>query len=391
MNLPTLLLALLAFSAPVQDSPVPTATPKTEVFVLGMIHSQHRTSELWGLDQVRHTLRSIDPDLICVEIPPENWPGTLATWKAEHVVTDSRARVFPEYVDVLMPLTDELKFKVAACAGWTREMAVARQARIQLFNTSEADAVARGVYEVDDAWSKAWVAAHPAPAPSDDPFYIHSPAYDLRSKVELGSYEHHLNEVIGWPGGWTYINNEHFALVREAIEANPGKRIVVTFGGAHKYWFMEQLRAMQGVEVMDVRPFLPGGPERPLSLEQRAAEELLIGIDSLRAYWSDSRGTTQQAWTRVEAMLAKAVPAALVTKLKAARGTQASEFKSGPFLGAVEVEPRGAEGIQLRIEVRRLGDKPGDAQWLQATLLEDAERPGGFAWTRLVLPAWLLR
>ncbi len=52
------------------------ATSKTEVFVLGMIHGGHTTSKLWGLDQVRETIKAINPDVICPEIPPANCPGT---------------------------------------------------------------------------------------------------------------------------------------------------------------------------------------------------------------------------------------------------------------------------------------------------------------------------
>ncbi len=75
--------------------------------------------------------------------------------------------------------------------------------------------------------------------------------------MELGSYEHHLNEVIGPPGGWTYINEEHFALISAAISKHPGKRVLITFGAGHKYWFLERLRHMPTVQLMDVLPYLP--------------------------------------------------------------------------------------------------------------------------------------
>jgi hypothetical protein len=44
----------------------------------------------------------------------------------------------------------------------------------------------------------------------------------------------------------------------------------------------------------------------------------------------------------------------------------------------------------LRAEVRRLHDPPEDAKWLTANLVPDPDRPGGFAWTELQLPRWLL-
>ena len=373
-------------SSPIQED----SQPKTQVFVLGMIHDGHRTSELWGLDEVRATLRAIDPDLVCAEIPPANWPSTLATWKSRGVVEDSRVRVFPEYVDVLMPLTDEMHLEVIPCAGWTPEMASSRRARISLFGSSEADKAMNAAYQRDEQWTQAWFAEHPAPAPDDDPFFIHSPAYDLRSKIELGPYEHHLNQVIGWPGGWTYINHEHFALVREAIEAHQGKRIVVTFGAAHKYWFLEQLRAMPGVELMDVRAFLPGAKDQLVSNEQAAKDELLIGIDFLRACWSDSRGTADQAWAHLARRLRFEGHGEFLQQLKRTRGNQASEFLSGPFFGSVQLESHAGDTWSFKIEVRRLHDAALDAQWLKATLIEDVQALDGFRWTKLDLPGWLM-
>lgn len=37
----------------------------TRVGVLGMIHGCHRQSRLWGLDQVRQTIRNFHPDVVC--------------------------------------------------------------------------------------------------------------------------------------------------------------------------------------------------------------------------------------------------------------------------------------------------------------------------------------
>ncbi len=322
--------------------------PQTEVFVLGMIHGGHRTSETWGLDQVRETIRNIDPDVVCPEIPPANWPAALATWREHHLVEDSRIKVFPEYVEVLLPLTDELDFVVAPSAGWTEAMAQARRERLALFETSAADSAARAAYRRDEEWVTDWLAANPAPAADDDPFYIHSPAYDLRTKAELGPYEYHLNDVIGPPGGWTWINEEHFDLIRQAIAEHPGQRILVTFGAGHKYRFLEQLRRMHHVTVQDVRVWLPGAATRPPSEREAVVDAFLLGVSGLRA--------------------------------------QRRPLPERPFCGPVTVVSHEGDRWQLRAAVRRLGDEPADSQWLSATLV--AHR-AGFLWTDLQVPAWL--
>ena len=83
------------------EDPQPLPPSRTEVFVMGMIHSGHRTSELWGLDEVRETIRAIQPDVICTEIPPANWASTLATWKQRKVVEDRRANPRDDLISIL--------------------------------------------------------------------------------------------------------------------------------------------------------------------------------------------------------------------------------------------------------------------------------------------------
>lgn len=363
---------------------------KTEVFVLGMIHSGHRTSETWGLDQVRATIENISPDVICVEIPPPNWPSTLATWKEKHVVEDSRVKVFPEYVDVLMPLTDEMDFVVEPTAGWSEWMAQARRAKIEEFQTAEVYAELFSEYERDEAWVTAWLEEHPAPAEGDDPFYIHSPRYDLRTKAELGPYEHHMNDVIGRPGGWTYINQEHFTLIEEAIRKHPGKRILVTFGAGHKYWFLEQLRWMPDVEVMDVRPYLPNAKAHQLLPGERAAEEFLTGFDAIRVHQAHFRGDSLFAWDRIEAMLELPHEAQYLEDLAATKGTAMSEFQDGPFLGPVTKIYVNTKGWRLRARVWQLHETEEQAEEIMALLEFDESKPGGFSWVELKLPSWML-
>jgi hypothetical protein len=83
--------------------------------------------------------------------------------------------------------------------------------------------------------------------------------YDERIEAELSIYDEVLNDWIG-PGGWTNINQAHMNLVNRAVTAYRGRRILVTFGGGHKYWILDALRERDDVELLDVRPFLP--PQR---------------------------------------------------------------------------------------------------------------------------------
>ncbi|MCH9648780.1 MAG: PQQ-binding-like beta-propeller repeat protein [Deltaproteobacteria bacterium] len=229
---------------------------KTQVAVLGMIHSDHRTSPTWGLDQVRNTIRRFDPDVVCAEIPPSHWPSTLAIWNERAVVEDSRVKRFPEYTDALLPLMTEMGFSVEPCAAWTEEMAAERRARLDLFEKDRAQAERHAEYERRNAEVEARLAADPID--EDDPRVIHSALYDARIEESLGPYDEMLNDWIG-AGGWTNINRAHYALIDRTIEKHRGKRILITFGAGHKYWFLRQLSDRDDIEMVDITPFLPPG------------------------------------------------------------------------------------------------------------------------------------
>lgn len=229
----------------------------TEVAVLGMIHGRHRTSELWGLDDVRETIQRFDPDAVCAEIPPDRMDEAWRDFRDDGVIEEPRVRVFPEYTDLMFALADEMGFDIVPCAGWTTEMNDLRRTRLRQFQTVPQFAEANADYQrriaearARDPWNRGEL---------DDPHIIHSDLYDERIKAEYSIYDEVLNDWIG-PGGWTNINEAHMRWINTAVDAYRGRRILVTFGGAHKYWILDALRERDDVELLDVRPFLP--PQR---------------------------------------------------------------------------------------------------------------------------------
>ena len=95
---------------------------KNEVILLGMIHSGHKTDPVYNIDYLKKLIREIDPDYILTEIPPDRFDEAVRQFKATGKITESRVKVFPEYVDVVFPLTRELKFEIIPTAGWTKFM-----------------------------------------------------------------------------------------------------------------------------------------------------------------------------------------------------------------------------------------------------------------------------
>ncbi|MCZ6915437.1 MAG: YncE family protein [Gemmatimonadetes bacterium] len=234
----------------------PASRDPTEVAVLGMIHGRHRTSAVWGLDQVRETIERFAPDGVCAEIPPDRLDEAWRDFREDGVIEEPRVRVFPEYTDLLFAMAEEQGFAIIPCAGWTTEMNELRRTRLRQFSTEARFAEQNAEYErriaavrAEDPWDRGQL---------DDPHIIHSDLYDARVKAQYAIYDEVLNDWIG-PGGWTNINDAHMYWIDRAIAERPGRRLLMTFGAAHRYWILEHLRDREDVTVVDIAPFLPGG------------------------------------------------------------------------------------------------------------------------------------
>ncbi|MDZ4379411.1 MAG: YncE family protein, partial [Xanthomonadaceae bacterium] len=233
--------------------PVDTSAT-TEVAVLGMIHGDHRSSSNWSLDAVRAAITRYRPDVVIAEIAPDRWPRIWRDYAERGVIEDSRVLRFPEYTDALLPLKVRMGFAVEPGAAWTQEMSDLREARIHVFEHDPAFAQRNTAYQAATKAAEAQDTQHVLD--SDDPRVIHSDEYDRLTKITLTPYDSYLNDVIG-PGGWTNINVAHYRLIDAAIRRHRGERILITFGAAHKYWLLEQLRQRDDITLVDGQDFLP--------------------------------------------------------------------------------------------------------------------------------------
>lgn len=233
-----LLLALLSSCA---------AAPPTEVVVLGMIHGSHRTSEVYGLDTLEAILRESRPDVVLTEIPPDRLARAAAEFAKDGTIEEPRVVRFPEYVDVLFPLQAELGFEIVPCAAWTSVMASARSEALRGFSETRPDdtaAMQAGFASVDERLAEL--------GDPEDPRLIHTDRYDAFVTDGMRPYDELFNDDLG-PGGWTNINDAHWALCAEALDglAGTGKRAVITFGAWHKAPFRERLALRDDVKELD--------------------------------------------------------------------------------------------------------------------------------------------
>ena len=237
-------------SATRPDTPI---TP-TEIAVVGMLHSGHVDSERFSLDVVRDLVREIDPDYWLTEIPPNRWERARAEFEATGTVDEPRVRRFPEYMDVLFPLSLEMSFEVIPTAGWTEPMSDFRAGYLDAYARDPNRSARWAEYEAASAASAEALAAGGA---RDDPYWIHTDAYDEAYDIRMQVYARLFDADLG-PGGWDPINASHWANIERALDRHRGEgaRFLLTYGAGHKGPFLRELRKRDDIVLLDVAAFL---------------------------------------------------------------------------------------------------------------------------------------
>ena len=226
---------------------------KNEVIVVGTIHGEHRTSTRYSTDVLRRLLIAMHPDYVLTEIAPNRLHAAMREFMATGKIVEPRVVRFPEYVDVLFPLTRTMPFTIVPTAGWTRPMDVFRTAALKRIEADPTRRAEFSEYDRANRTADSIVAAHGA----DDPYYINSAAYDSVQTAAHEPYNRLFNSELG-PGGWDNINRSHFGNIAKALDAHrgEGKRFVITYGAGHKEWFMRALRKRDDITILQVAPFL---------------------------------------------------------------------------------------------------------------------------------------
>lgn len=227
------------------------AAGRTEVFVLGMLHGPHRTSERYSLERMRQVVGAIDPDIILTELPIDRYETALQQFRETGTVTESRARAFPEYVDAIIPMTRDHDFRIVGTAGWTPEIAAERAAIEKRLAADPARADEWREWEASQAEFRKAIAGH-----TDDPLFIHSCAYDDAARARYAPYVAHFDKDLG-EAGWNAINAAHWTNISAELDRVKGKdkRVLITYGALHKHRILERLYQRDDVVVRDPVPY----------------------------------------------------------------------------------------------------------------------------------------
>jgi outer membrane protein assembly factor BamB len=261
-----LIQACLVVPAVAQQSSKPgnTATTKNEVVVMGMIHGKHRQQGPYDLERLKDLIRQIKPDYILTEIPPDRLEAASKQFRDTGRITESRVRVFPEYIDAVFPLTREMNFEIIACAGWTKPMADSRRATMAKLQQTHKEQYA----EVTAAQQRIGRLIARA-GDANDPVLIHTDRYDALVEAGMQPYDRYFNDLIG-DGGWSNINAAHYGHIADALDnhSGKGKRFLITFGSWHKNYIRKQLKKRNDVTLVPMSSFLESSHPSPSEWNQ---------------------------------------------------------------------------------------------------------------------------
>lgn len=222
---------------------------KTVVYVVGTIHSDHTSSQTYSLDILERAIRRAKPDQIFAEIPPDRMVEAWRGFRENGVVDEPRVRIFPEYRDLIFPLSKKLTFEIVPVAGWTQQLSDYREHALnRLSKDLERAAQWRAHERAQAAYNKA-ISGH-----GDDPLFIHTDQYDALVKKAQQPYETYFETDLG-QGGWKAINAAHARLINDGLDRISGqkKTVLMTFGSWHKYMILNALKLRSDVILRDSR------------------------------------------------------------------------------------------------------------------------------------------
>jgi len=229
-------------------------TKKNEVLVLGTIHSGHLTKEEYSVEKLTKLIKEIQPDIILTEIPPDRFAAAVEGFKKDDSISEPRVMRFPEYTDVIFPLSKTMNFEIIPTAGWTRPMAMERQQKLRAISKDSTRIKDWKAYtdanKISDSLMKAI-------GKENDPYFIHTKTYDSIYNISLEVYNKLFNVELGL-GGWDNINIAHYWNIEKALEKYryQNKRILITYGAGHKGWFLKELRKRDDITLLQMKPFI---------------------------------------------------------------------------------------------------------------------------------------
>lgn len=224
-------LALTGASAPKDDA----------VFVLGALHALHDKEAGFGYDRLRHLILAADPDVILLEVTPEELEGRLET----------KGR--PEYPRAIWPLLAQSP----AIQALAMEPAGTQYQQMVGAASAEMAAIKARDPAIATAWSRFNASLSTAlQAHWTTPDTTHDAVTDDLARAWYAV----ARESLGPRRAKGQMEWDGFMIdrAREAVAAHPGKRVLVLGSYRNRHLFQEALSKQAPERMVDMEEWLKG-------------------------------------------------------------------------------------------------------------------------------------
>lgn len=224
----------------------------TKVYIMGTVHKKHLTETSYSLEVIKKVIKAIDPDVIMVELPPQEHEKSFQSYITETAII-GRVKAFPEIYGAVYPLKKEgMSFEIIGVSAWSAQMASTRS---RLKRELKNDPVWKDRFkQLKEAADKreAIFQLHG----KYDPTYIHTDEYDEANKIYTSVNNDLFNDTLG-AGGWENINTAHFSLMNAYLQEHSDKevKILIMFGAAHKGWLKNKLERTPRIQLINISDY----------------------------------------------------------------------------------------------------------------------------------------
>jgi hypothetical protein len=211
---------------------------KTPVFVLGTLYKRHEAVPRYDLAALRRALSAIQPAALVLDVTPEElaarkvWPGKI------------------EYPGVIFPFIDAGRYRVYAAEPdepMFSEIVQSISAAVKALEREQPE-VSAGLDRLEDAAYGALYRSWQSPAD------VNSAVTD-RVMSGKQALESRLVGPVMLEGGERW-NRHVLDVILQATRENRGRRVLVLVGIENRHWFVEHLRGLPDVELVEMESWL---------------------------------------------------------------------------------------------------------------------------------------
>lgn len=202
------------------------AVSKSRVAVLGLLADLHREPIQYDLNLLRRLVKTIQPDLLCAEIHPDDWQiGDLG-------------KAAPEYKETLVPLSRRTGIVIVPVGGSNDRGHIVPRGGSLLGVRGFVVRRLNGLQRFLQRFAK---------GPDDVNSGVFDTICDGMCAVNIrvsGAETRHV---------WDDANRAILNNVLEAVRRDPERRVLVTVDCRRRRWLMSQLMIVSEIELVDYR------------------------------------------------------------------------------------------------------------------------------------------